>query len=240
MTWHLAPLAAFDLETTGVDVETDRIVTATLVRIHGRQTVTRSWIVNPGIPIPAEATAVHGITDETARRDGQNPTIACAEILAELDECWTGGRPVIIYNASFDLTLLDRELRRHCQVSLDGLVGTVIDPFVIDKELDRYRKGERTLTATCAHYGVKLEGAHTAEGDALAAARVAWRLAQVYPEHLSRLEELNELQAMWRRDWAEQFEEWLALEAVKAGEDPALIEAIDPHWPIRPYQQAAS
>lgn len=165
-------------------------------------------------------------------------------ILADLDECWTGGRPVIIYNASFDLTLLDRELRRHCQVSLDGLVGTVIDPFVIDKELDRYRKGSRTLTAACEHYGVKLEGAHTAEGDALAAARVAWRLAQVYPEHLSRLEELNELQAMWRRDWAEQFTNYLAKKAIEeAGSiaDVEPIEAVRGDWPLVPYsEQAAS
>lgn len=229
--WHLAPLASFDLETTGIDVETDRIVTATLIRIHGRQTETRSWLINPGIPIPPGATAVHGVTDEMASK-GVDPVIGCAEILAELDECWTGGRPVIIYNASYDLTLLDRELRRHCQVSLDGIIGNVIDPFVIDKQLDKYRPGSRTLAAVCEHYDVKLEGAHSSEGDALAAARVAWRLANVFPEHLSRLEELNDLQAAWRADWAAGFEKHLA----KKGKP----EHVDPHWPIRPYAEAAS
>lgn len=230
--WHLAPLASFDIESTGVDVETDRIVTATLVRIHGAQTTTRSWLINPGVEIPQGAIDVHGITNEQARRDGQNPVIACAEILAELDECWTGGRPVIIYNASFDLTLLDRELRRHCQVSLDGIIGTVIDPFVCWKELDRYRKGPRTLTAACQAFEVKQEGAHTAEGDALAAARVAWRLAQTYPERLGRLEELNDLQAIWRREWATEFEKYL----IKQGEP----EAVSGEWPLVPFEQTAS
>lgn len=228
--WHLAPLAAFDIESTGIDVENDRIVTATLVRINGRQTETRSWLIAPGIPIPAGASAVHGITDEMASK-GVDPTIGCAEILAELDECWTGGRPVIIYNASYDLTLLDRELRRHCSVSLDGIIGTVIDPFVIWKELDRYRKGPRTLTAACEAFNVKQEGAHTAEGDALAAARVAYIQAQVYSDHLSRLEDLNALQTTWRRSWAVDFEKHLT----KQGKP----EHVDPHWPIRPYQEAS-
>lgn len=230
MTWHLAPLASFDIESTGIDVETDRIVTATLIRIHGRQTETRSWLINPGVPIPAGATAVHGVTDEMAAK-GVDPVIGCAEILAELDECWTSGRPVIIYNASYDLTLLDRELRRHCGVSLDGVIGAVVDPFVIDKQLDKYRKGSRTLTACAAHYQVKLEDAHTSEGDALAAARVAWRLAETFPEHLSRLEELNDLQAAWRAAWATDFEKHLA----KQGKP----EKVDPHWPIRPYEVAS-
>lgn len=233
MSWHLAPLASFDLETSGVDVENDRIVTATLIRIHGRQTETRSWLINPGIPIPAEATAIHGITDEIAQRDGQDPVIACAEILAELDECWTGGRPVIAYNAVFDLTILDRELRRHCGVSLDGIVGKVIDPFVIWKALDRYRKGPRTLTAACQAFEVKLEGAHTSEGDALAAARVAWRLAQVYPERIGRLEDLNELQAKWRAAWADEFIDYLRKQGKPADD-------VDGNWPLRPYTEAAS
>lgn len=227
MTWHLAPLASFDLETTGVDPETARIVTATVVRIHGYVTTTKEWLVDPGIEIPAEASAIHGVTTERARKYGQDPASACAQILAELDECWTEGRPVVIFNASYDLTVLDRELRRHNGIELP-VTGVVIDPFVIDKELDRYRKGSRTLTACAAHYGVKQEGAHTSEGDALAAARVAWRLATVYPERLSRLDELNELQAMWRLQWAEGFRDHLRSKGKP-------FDDVDGHWPLRPY-----
>ena len=229
--WHLAPLAALDFETTSADPDEARIVTATLIRIHGSQTETRSWLVNPGVPISPEATAIHGVTDEQAAADGIDPATAAAQILAELDECWTGGRPVVIYNATFDLTVLDRELRRHCSSSLTSW-GPVIDPFVIDKELDKYRKGSRTLTAVCDHYGVKLENAHSSEGDALAAARVAWRLAQVYPQQLADLDALNGMQAVWREQWAAGFREYLT----KQGKP----EPVDGHWPVRPYIEAVS
>lgn len=225
MTWHLGPLAAFDIESSGVDVETDRIVTATLVRIDGGTIDAREWLINPGIEIPAEAIAIHGITNQKARTEGIDPATAVAQIFAELDECWTGGRPVIIYNASFDLTLLDRELRRHCDTSLDGVIGPVIDPFVIDKQLDPFRRGKRTLTAACDHFGVRLENAHSSTGDALAAARVAYRLAQMYPDDLGNLDTINEQQAAWRAAWAAEFAAYLRR---KGNPEP-----VDGQWPMR-------
>jgi DNA polymerase-3 subunit epsilon len=165
MSWHTGWMTAFDLETTGVDVETARIVTATIVHIKGSQTESREWLVNPGVPIPAEAAAVHGVTDERAQAEGVPPSQAVAQIFAELDQAWTGQHPVVIFNASYDLTVLDREMRRHLDLNLDGVIGPVIDPFVIDKHLDPYRKGKRTLTATCEHYAVRLDAAHDATQD---------------------------------------------------------------------------
>ncbi|MFF1963764.1 exonuclease domain-containing protein, partial [Streptomyces sp. NPDC058232] len=68
MSWHRRPLSGFDLETTGVDPESARIVTGCAVRFGGGQPSTaRSWVVDPGVDIPAEATAVHGWTTEAAR-----------------------------------------------------------------------------------------------------------------------------------------------------------------------------
>lgn len=226
MSWHTERMTAFDLETTGVDPEQARIVTSALVHIAGAEVQSRSWLVNPGVPIPEEATAVHGVTDGMSLAMGIDPALAASQIFTDLDEAWTGGHPVIIYNASYDLTVLDRELRRHCGTSLDGVIGPVIDPFVIDKHLDRYRKGKRTLTATCEHYNVKLEGAHSADGDAIAAARLAWRLAELYPQHLTDLSQVNALQAEWRADWAAQFEDYLRREGKP--------EHVDGHWPLRP------
>jgi DNA polymerase-3 subunit epsilon len=208
MTWHLEPMAAFDLETTGVDPETARIVTATIARIDalaGAPVQTEQWLVNPGVEIPAAATAIHGVTTEKAQADGVDPATACARIFAELDQVWTGGRPVVIYNAPYDLTVLDRELRRHCGVNLDGVIGPVIDPFVIDKHVDPYRRGSRTLTATCGHYGAALTDAHTATGDALAAARLAWRA-----------------------EWATDFADYLRRQGKP--------EDIDGSWPLRPWR----
>lgn len=229
--WHTGWMTAFDIESTGVDPETARIVTATIVHIHGRQIESREWLVNPGVDIPAEATAVHGITTERARSEGCAPATAVAQILAELDQAWTGGNPVIIYNAPYDLTVLDRELRRHCDTTLDGVIGPVIDPFVIDKHLDPYRRGKRTLTAACEHYKVTLDGAHDSKQDALAAARLAWRLAQVYAQHIGDLALVNELQAAWRAAWAKDFEDYLRRQGKP--------EHVDGSWPLRPFGAVA-
>ena len=70
MSWHEGTLYGFDVESTGVDVFTDRIVTATVVKIEGGQLADqRSWLVDPGISIPEAATKVHGITTERARAE---------------------------------------------------------------------------------------------------------------------------------------------------------------------------
>jgi len=229
MSWHLGPMTAFDLETTGPDPDTARIVTATVVRIHGAEVTSREWLVDPGIEIPAEASDIHGVTTERARAEGCAPALAASEILGTLVGAWSFG-PVVIYNASYDLTVLDRELRRHCGAHL-GEVGPVVDPFVIDKHLDKYRKGKRTLTACCEHYQVTLGGAHDATQDALAAGRLAWRLAQVYPEQLGDLSKVNALQAAWRAEWAVNFTDYLR----RQGSD----EVVDGDWPLRPYREPA-
>lgn len=231
MSWHLGRMTAFDLETTSADPETARIVTSTVVHIHGRQIETHEWLVNPGVPIPAEATAVHGITNEKAQAEGIAPATAAAQIWAELVDGWHGGAPVIIFNAPYDVTVLDRELRRHCGTQVDDVLGPIIDPFCIDKALDPYRKGKRTLTATCEHYGVKLEDAHTSAGDALAAARLAWRLAQVYSIELADLATVNEKQAEWRANWAANFEDYLRRQGKH--------EQIRGEWPLYPYREEA-
>lgn len=225
MTWADEAMYAFDLETTGIDVETARIVTATIVKVErGAEPVAREWLVNPGIEIPQGAIDVHGVTNEKAQADGIDPATAAAQILAELDEAWTGGRPVVIYNAVFDLTLLDRELRRHCGVNLDSVIGYVVDPMVCDRALDKYRRGSRKLVDVCAHYEVRLEGAHSSTGDALGAARLAWRLAQKYPI-LGDLATVNEIQAKWYAEWSEGFENHLARQGKP--------ETISREWPLR-------
>jgi DNA polymerase-3 subunit epsilon len=218
-------MLGFDLETTGVDPEQARIVTATAIAVHGRDVHVREWLVNPGVTIPAEATAVHGVTTQHAAEHGRVVWEAVSEIAAVLRAAWGAATPVVIFNAPYDLTVVDRELRRHQrgQLSVDG---PVIDPYCIDKRLDRFRKGSRKLDAMCAHYGVKLEGAHSSTGDALAACRLAWRLAQVFPDELSAVEKLNELQAAWRAEWAIEFTKYLR----KQGKD----EPVDGSWPLRP------
>lgn len=122
--WYEGPLAAFDTETTGVDVETDRIVSAAVVVQDAPGTRPRAvrWLVNPGVPVPAGATAIHGLTDEHLQRNGRWPAPVMREIADELAEQAAMGRPLVVMNAPFDLTLLDRELRRRSRV----LAGPVV------------------------------------------------------------------------------------------------------------------
>ena len=101
-------LGVFDLETTGVDTSTARIVTAHvgLIDETGAVVERKDWIVNPGVPIPEGAAAVHGITDDRARRFGRPPGEVVAEILAAIRSVFIRGFPLVVYNAPYDLTLL--------------------------------------------------------------------------------------------------------------------------------------
>ncbi|MET9363514.1 3'-5' exonuclease [Streptomyces sp. NPDC006632] len=238
--WFEGPLAAFDTETTGVDVEGDRIVSAALVVQDGpgaRPRVTR-WLINPGIPVPEGATAVHGLTDEHLRLNGRWPAPVMDEVAKALAEQCSAGRPLVIMNAPFDLTLLDRELRRHRAASLGHYLGRnplrVLDPRVLDKHLDRYRKGRRTLTDLCEHYGVALEGAHDAAADALAALEVVRAVGRRFAGRLERLTptELHALQATWHAAQARGLQAWFSKQGTE--------ELVDTAWPLRPELPAAA
>lgn len=229
--WHRGSFFVFDTETTGVSVDFDRIVTATIARITPGQPVDAStWLINPGMPIPKAASDVHGVTDERARADGRPASEVIPLIAERLEWAATQGLPVVAFNASFDFTILDRECRR-LETGRNELAcpePIVVDPFVLDKHLDPYRRGKRTLTATCAHYRVALDGAHDATEDALAAGRVAWRMAELWPKELQiPLDDLHTQQAMWRHDWAEQFQTYLR---TKKGEPGAVVNG---EWPVQ-------
>lgn len=211
--WHCAPLIAFDLETTGTAPAQDRIVTAAARHIHPAEGRVEhyEWLLNPGMAIPEPAAAVHGITSEYAATHGRAPAGALLEIAAHVGDAARTGTPLVAYNAPFDLTMLRAECARYDAIT--PAIGPVIDPLVLDRGIDKYRRGSRRLTATAAHYGVPLAEAeaHGAGADALAAARLAWKLAEQHPD-LARasVDELHEQQARWHADWAEQFESWLA------------------------------
>ncbi|MFI9615552.1 3'-5' exonuclease [Streptomyces sp. NPDC052023] len=238
--WYEGPLAAFDTETTGVDVETDRIVSAALVvqDAPGTRPRMHHWLVNPGVPVPAEATAVHGLTEDHLARNGRWPAPVMHEIATELAEQAGTGRPLVVMNAPFDLTLLDRELRRHRASSLsrwfESVPLLVLDPRVLDKHLDRYRKGRRTLTDLCEHYGVPLDGAHDAAADAMASLELVRAIGRRFASRLERLSpaELHTLQAVWHAAQARGLQAWFA----RTGNE----EAVDPAWPLRPGLAAAA
>ncbi|OPC83445.1 DNA polymerase III subunit epsilon [Embleya scabrispora] len=225
--WHRGPMAAFDVETSGVDPLTDFIVTAALVDSTGTR---RSWLIDPGErEIPAEATAIHGIDTARARAEGRQPALCLAEIGEAMAEYLAADTPIAIYNAPFDLTILQAELHRHNLPQLP-YTAPIIDPLVIDKQLDRYRKGKRTLAATSAFYEVVLTDAHTADGDALACLLLAQDLGARFPELAAdSLRTLHEKQVQWYAEQAASLQSYFDRRNPDGGG-----AVVDPNWPVIP------
>lgn len=229
--WHTLPMAAFDVETTGLDVEGDRIVTAALWRIdpaRGIKEVT-TWFADPGIEIPQGATEIHGITTEQARAEGRPAVEVINEIADAMDAVTAEGLPVVVYNAPYDLTLLDREIALHRPGTPLTAQPLVVDPLVLDKQVDTFRRGSRKLVDVCAHYEVPLaqEEAHGAAADALAAARLAWRIGAAHPEiaELSAAD-LHAAQVKWKAEQSAGFQEYLRRRNPEA--------VVDGSWPLIP------
>jgi DNA polymerase-3 subunit epsilon len=221
-------LAVFDLETTGIDVITSRIVSANVGLLNGQGDVLRrrDWLADPGVPIPEQATAVHGISTERARAEGRPAPVVVAEIVAELRGYFDAGIPVVIYNAPYDLSLLFHESVRHHVAPLVDPTP-VIDPLVIDKAVDRYRKGKRTLEAAALHYGVELTDAHDAGADAIAAGRVALAIARRHGNSLDvDAIELHRLQEGWCQDQADSFQDYM-----RRTRDATFVASTG--WPVR-------
>jgi DNA polymerase-3 subunit epsilon len=250
--WHDGRLVAFDLESTGVNVEEARIVTAAIASCGGGlETQTLTLLADPGVEIPEEASAVHGITTERARAEGKPAASVVSAIVSTLRAYTASGAPIVAFNARFDLTILDREARRHGIPPLD--VRRVVDPLVLDKHLHRYRKGSRKLDAQALHYGAQLDTAHDAAADAIAAARVAWcigKRGEVVRSVRNRTEAIEKAMLVkeWeavRHDidalhpaqmrWAAQQAE--SLEAYFRGQGKD--EHVERAWPVVPLPVAA-
>ena len=191
-TFDASRMLSFDLETTSANPMEARIVTSALVTIDGSSSDPYEMLADPGVEIPEEAANIHGITTEKARAEGRSHDDVLAETVRRIKEGWEKGLTLVVYNASYDLTIL-RQLTGDFTVT-----GPVFDPYVIDKAKDRYRKGKRTLTDVSAFYGVSLGNAHEATADALAAARVAWKqVNKAFPElKTMNTDELMEFQAV--------------------------------------------
>ncbi len=160
MSLHLKrPLVFFDLETTGVNTATDRIVQISMIKVFpdGKEEK-YNYFVNPGMPIPAEATAIHGITDDMVKDKPMFPEIA-PEIANIIN-----GSDLAGYNSNrFDIPLLAEELLR-AEVDVDFSKIKFVDVQNIF-----YKKEPRTLVAAYQFYCQKdLENAHSSDADTLA------------------------------------------------------------------------
>jgi DNA polymerase-3 subunit epsilon len=263
--WHVVRMVGYDLESTGIDPLTARIVTAAIVHTApGQRPTTIQWLLDPGTDVPDEAAAVHGWTRHSvlAEVGGEGRAVrltdsnrmpmtvdgALGEIAGHLALAMKAEIPVVVANAAYDMTLTETELTR---VGVDTLssrptgISGIVDPQVLDKAFDPYRKVNRDggckggkhrcggcgatnkqLGSLCAHYGVRLTGAHNAGADALAAVRLAKRLADLWPDVARlRLPTLHAHQVTWRRGQADSLRAYFD----KNGIDH---DGVDPGWPL--------
>ena len=218
-------LVVFDLETTGVDPAEARIVTAYVGVLDGSGAVVeeRSWIVNPGIEIPEGSIAIHGITTERARAEGADALTSVCEIRDVLAGYFAQGLAVCAFNAAYDISLLEAECRRHGHEPL--VAKPVIDPMILDRRLDRFRRGKRTLQIATEVYGVELLEAHDASADAIAAGRVAQAMAARFAELRIDPISLHDLTVTWADEQAVDFEQF------RRRTDPSFSAGRG--WPLR-------
>lgn len=167
------PLAFIDLETTGVNLGTDRIIEIAIVKIlvDGTRTTKRK-LINPGIPIPPASSEIHGITDDMVKEAPSFKQVA-QELKQMLDGCDLGG-----YNSNrFDIPLLMEEFLR-AEVDFDMKGRKMLDVQQIF-----YKMEPRTLGAAYQFYcGKTLEGAHSAAIDASATYEILESQLERYPE----------------------------------------------------------
>jgi DNA polymerase III subunit epsilon len=230
-TWNTLPRAAFDLETTGRNSRAARIVTASITVVDSSGNVVREheWLADPGVEIPAEASEVHGITTEHARSHGRPAADVTREVSAVLQGLFDDDVPVIAFNASYDFTVLAAESARYGVPQLSRF--PVLDPYIMNKQVDRYRKGKRTLTALCEEYGVDLENAHTSAADALATLRMLDAMAGKFPKLSMPAGQLHQLQVDWAVSQAADFQQYL-----RKTKPAAVIEG---DWPVLPPEDAS-
>ncbi len=222
---------SFDLETTGIDSFQDVPVSYAFVehRIFNSSSVVarETGIVNPGKPIPPQATAVHGITDDMAK-EGLALGEAVALIRERIRDCWASGGAIVGMNVAYDLTMVEALCEKYDLPTLSSAgPGPVLDVYVIDKTLDKWRKGKRTLSDLCIRYGVVIDNAHSADGDAEATLQIYEAMVKEYSD-LANLElaKINETLNAWHHEYLSSLSDYF----VKSGKS-----AIKPGrfgWPI--------
>lgn len=217
--WWDGPVAALDLEATGTDPRTARILEIGLVIDHpltGPRTVVDT-LVDPGpdVAIPPGASAINGITRERLESESAPPLAAVLRrVHGALRRYADENRCVVIYNATYDWPLLGAELAR-----LDPPLALpdclLVDPLVLDRHVDRYRRGKRTLARACEVYEVVLDDAHRAGADAIASCAVVRELARRHGDRLPGCpRELFDLQVEAHGEWLASYNRWRAGEGL--------------------------
>jgi len=203
--WQELDVALLDVETTGRDASVDRVVEVGIAVGRRGEIVARyNWLINPGIPMPAEVSAIHHITDEMVADKPRFEAVA-SEIAQALRGCIPAA-----YNALFDRAFMMSEFAR-AKADTTGVPALTrdvewVDPLVWARDIQEGEKS-RALGDVAARLGVTLENAHRAQDDAEAALRVLYllgrdpRLPRAYGAMVQEQRRLGQQQADARRHW---------------------------------------
>ncbi|AKU96419.1 DNA polymerase III alpha subunit [Labilithrix luteola] len=203
--WQEIEIALLDVETTGRDASVDRVVEVGIVVGKGGEIVAKyNWLIHPSIPIPAEVSAIHHITDDMVADKPRFEAVA-SEIAAALR-----GRVPAAYNAPFDRAFMMSEFSRakFDTAGVPGLTRDVewLDPLIWARDIQSDEKS-RALGDVAARLGISLENAHRAEDDAEAALRVLFalgrdpRMPRAYGALVQEQRRIGQAQADARRHW---------------------------------------
>lgn len=177
------PIVFFDLETTGTNVTQDRIVEISMVKVlpDGKEPVKDTRRVNPGMKIPAEATAIHGITNEDVAN-----CRSFKEMAKEIAQFFTGCDIAGFNSNKFDLPMLSEEFSRA------GVYFDFTKHRFIDVQTIFHKKEQRTLVAAYRFYCDKdLENAHSAMADTMATVEVLEAQLERYSDLPTDVEQLS-------------------------------------------------
>ncbi|WP_222983645.1 3'-5' exonuclease [Flagellimonas meishanensis] len=177
------PICFFDLETTGTNVAKDRIVEISILKIHPNgNKESKTWLVNPEMPIPPEVVAVHGISNEKVANEPTFKDLS-REIYTMIKDSDLAG-----YNSDrFDIPLLVEEMLR---VGVDFDMKNMVS---VDVQTIFHKMEQRTLQAAYKFYCDKdLDNAHSAEADTVATYEVLLSQLERYPELENNIKKLSE------------------------------------------------
>lgn len=236
--WHDRQLGGFDLETTGLDGEHDCVVQWSF-QLDGGGTGQldrdATEFCDPGIPIPN--TDKHGITDEMVR-GAKSEAESLKRLIVFLEWAADSQTPVCAMNARFDVTFLKQRCEKFYLPTAWADEVNLIDPFILDKQTDKFRRGKRTLGAMCDLWGIDYSddpaarGLHDAGYDAKLTIKVARELGRrrryngellgaVHPD------DLHDLQARWHDELARSLAEYWR------GKGDARFREVRLGWPVQ-------
>ncbi len=229
--WYDLPFAAFDVETTGFDEHSDKIIEVGIVHFDGGQQSERfGWLIDPQRPIPDAVVRITGIRNEDV---AGKPTFAdvANEVHAALS-----GRALVAYNFPFDRKFLSTAFAQEGLAWPDD--SPTFDPLIFARQF--FRTGSKRLGDVAERLGIDLTEAHRAVHDAECVGHILFAFRDRLPP---RLQEIQVLQAQWEKQQRAEIAQrkgrlddeasttsWLASEAQAIGLGPAYIygNEVDP------------